>query len=117
MNRYGRGRIRLWRKHRHTASLKSFAPGVFIFGMVTIFLCGAVEFVYKINFDSHLPLLGFSIYGAVFTLYVWALFAESARLAFKQKRLNLWWHLFGSLYNIHLHYGWGVLREFFFPKR
>jgi succinoglycan biosynthesis protein ExoA len=34
MTRYGRGRVRLGRKHPHTRSLKSLLPGLFLLGML-----------------------------------------------------------------------------------
>ncbi len=36
--RYGRGRIRLWRKHRETMSMKTLLPGIFVLGFIIGFV-------------------------------------------------------------------------------
>jgi len=130
MNRYGRGRVRLWRKHRHTGSLKSFAPGLFIFGFLVItllaFCASIVSAFFQTNpaampFFVSLPLL-FSVlmvYGAMipYLVYPLVIIVESARLAIQQKRPEIFRFLPSVFANIHIAYGWGILREFFFPKR
>jgi len=128
MGRYGRGRVRLWRKHRHTASLKSFAPGLFFFG---IYACMFLWMFLKILFlglaNTLPPTLSLSIifsafvfggiFVTVFALYCMIVVAESIRLSFKQKRLDILWRLPFVFMTIHDGYGNGILREFFFPKR
>ena len=114
VNRYGRGRVQVWRKHRHTASLKSFAPGFFtlgvIVGFLTTFITPAV-----LPLRLTLPIL-LTIY-SVAALYLLIVMAESARLAIMQKRPVIFPGLIVAFITIHFGYGWGMLREFFFPKR
>ena len=120
VGRYGRGRVRLWRKHRHTASLKSFAPGLFVF-----WLCAAalyfpiVWLIFSLDVILNVFPLSIISWGniAIFFLYAAVIVGESIRLAFKQKRWDILPRLPVVFYFIHFGYGWGVLREFFFPKR
>jgi len=113
VSRYGRGRVRLWRKHRHTASLKSFAPGFFTFGAIVGLPLGFVAPFLPPCFGVPLFVTIFSI----LALYLLIVMAESARLAIMQKRATLFPGLIVAFMTIHFGYGWGILREFFFPKR
>jgi len=119
MQRYGRGRIRLWRKHRHTLSWKSFAPGVFVFGIYCLLLFLILSFVVNVFGAGWLPgtLMIAKSSLAFFGLYFMILLAESVRLVFKQRRPDIVLLLPVVFTLIHINYGWGVLREFFFPKR
>ena len=130
MERYGRGRVRLWRKHRHTFSWKSFAPGVFTFGFYYIAFCVVLAFIFQIAavvlgitssmVDATLILVGCTLMPFLITyglLYVPAVILESARLSFKQKRRNILPFLPFVFYIVHFAYGDGVLSEFFFPRR
>jgi len=113
VSRYGRGRVRLWRKHRHTASLKSFAPGFCTLGaIVGLLLCFVTPFM-----PPHFGIPLFATVFSVFALYLLIVMAESARLAIAQKRPSLFPGLIVAFATIHFGYGWGILREFFFPKR
>jgi len=129
MIRYGRGRVRLWRKHRHTASWKSFAPGLFVFGFLVITLLAFCASIVSAFFQANpaampifisLPFLlvvltefaGLMLY----LLYPIIIIAESARLAIQQKHPGIFRFLPSVFANIHIAYGWGILREFFFPK-
>ena len=116
MGRYGRGRVQLWRKHPHTASWKSFAPGVFFFGLGVIFLCGTLEFALN-GFAFRLPPFTSSIFFSILGFYFAVLVAESARLAYKQKRWDIFPLLPLAFFCVHEGYAHGILREFFFPKR
>ncbi|MCL2710008.1 MAG: hypothetical protein FWE95_03920, partial [Planctomycetaceae bacterium] len=112
VNRYGRGRVRLWRKHRHTASLKTFAPGFCTLGaIIGLFLC-IVAPLMPPYFGMPLLVTIFS----VFALYLLVVLAESARLAIVQKRPSLFPGLIVAFFTIHFGYGFGILRELFFPK-
>jgi succinoglycan biosynthesis protein ExoA len=100
MNRYGKGRVRLFKKHRETFSLKSFGLGFFVLGvLVGLPLC----FV-------HLFLAWF--YAAMLALYLLTVCSESLRLAVAQKRFALLPLLPFVFFTIHFGFGWGILREF-----
>jgi succinoglycan biosynthesis protein ExoA len=135
MNRYGRGRVRLWRKHRHTGSLKSFAPGFFYSGfmlgmclcvlnaLMRIFVPGlfivpgtCCTSITGFTFGNVLTVLMLT-FCAAFMLYFAAVFAESARLAIKQKRGDIFLYLPHVFFGIHFRYGRGITLEFLFPKR
>jgi succinoglycan biosynthesis protein ExoA len=100
MCRYGRGRVRLFRKHCETFSLKSFGPGFFvlsvIFGLPLCFV--------------HPVFLG--IYLSVLVFYVFAVLTESARLAVLNRRLTMLPFLPLVFAAIHFGFGYGILREF-----
>jgi len=123
MNRYGRGRVRLWRKHRHTFSFKSFAPGLFVFWVlltlpalvppVIATLFPEVLGTFLSNVFFVLP----SIFVGVLIPYALIIVAESTRLAITQKRWGLFPVLPHVFIAIHFGFGWGVLRELFFSKR
>ena len=127
MNRYGRGRVRLWRKHRHTFSLKSFAPGLFVLWIlltlpalmlfaVTSFCKASFVTVFGSFFCDALLLLPLIFLGPLLP-YLVIICAESVRLAITQKQ----WGVFPALPHVfialHFGFGWGILREFFFPNK
>jgi len=125
MERYGRGRVRLWRKHRHTFSWKSFAPGVFVLWVwLALFFCvfelirvcchvwGKDGTYFAPSFSFLFPIVAVSV-----ILYPTIIFVESARLSFQQKRWSIFSSLIDVFITIHYSYGFGILREFFFPKR
>jgi succinoglycan biosynthesis protein ExoA len=126
MNRYGRGRVRLWRKHRHTASLKSFAPGLFVLGFllgmpfalfvgVYHFIPGFFEAMLGAFLCTTLCIPAY-IWVVVLILYSIIVIVESVRLANQQKRWNMLPILPFVFCFIHAGYGDGILREFFFPN-
>ena len=126
MERYGRGRVRLWRKHPHTASWKSFAPGLFLFVIIVAVVLFPLSYIglLKAGLTTGPSLLGMlwwfalgSFFWCVIVLYIAAVFAESIRLTFKQKRQDIVLFLPVVFFVVHFGYGWGVLREFFFPRR
>ena len=123
VERYGRGRVRLWRKHRHTASLKSFAPGFFVVGTIIALLILILLTVMRFTPEYFRLVRGFSPFNvlALFSvvllgIYAAVVMAESGRLAFKQKRWDILLLLPVAFVVIHFGYGWGIFREFFFPK-
>jgi succinoglycan biosynthesis protein ExoA len=70
MMRYGRGRVRLLRKHRDTFSLLGFLPALFVAGVIAGPLCGALVpsllLAYLAVLGVYaLTVLGFSVAGAV----------------------------------------------------
>jgi succinoglycan biosynthesis protein ExoA len=115
MERYGRGRVRLWRKYRHTFSWKSFAPGMFVFGIPFAFLSHCA---YSFSFADRLNQILFlckSLMELIYMFYLAAVVIESVRLTTRQ---NFWNIVFlpAVFFTIHVGYGWGILREFFFPR-
>ena len=131
MNRYGRGRVRLWRKHRHTFSWKSFAPGLLYFGsMLGFSFCAFYAMmvlfapaIFRVPGTCCTPstignvlTMPMVIFCLVFLLYVIVILAESIRLAFKQKRLDILPILPSVLSVVHFGYGRGITLEFLFPK-
>ena len=135
MGRYGRGRVRLWRKHRHTASLKSFVPGFFVFVVGGSFLCSlflgfiVIPLIFGLVFFFPAKLVFSWIHTTEFIAAVFAdilsitagpyfgvVLVESVRQSFKQMSLTIM-GMVGTFFTIHFGYGWGILREFFFPKR
>jgi succinoglycan biosynthesis protein ExoA len=99
MNRYGSGRVRLCRKHRHTFSLKSFAPGFFVLGVFAgLPLC----FVHGIFLAVYLTVCG---------LYLAAVVSESVRLTMQQKHWAILRRLPFVFVAIHFGFGIGILRE------
>jgi succinoglycan biosynthesis protein ExoA len=102
MFRYGRGRVRLFRKHRHTFSWSGFAPGLFVFGVMSgLPLC----FVHWIFLWTYFGVCG---------LYFAAIIAESLRLTIQQKRADILFRLPFVFLAVHFGYGWGILREWRF---
>ncbi len=99
MYRYGRGRVRLWRKHPDTFSFKGFAPGIFLFcltlGLPFCFLEPAI----------------LCLYCGVLTLYGLVILGESARLATLSRRLSLLPLLPLVFAVIHFGFGLGIVRE------
>lgn len=104
MNRYGRGRVRLFRKHPETFSLKSFGLGFFVLGV----LLGPLLYLFPPFALKYLAL----IYAAVIISYFLAVFGESIRLALKTRRPSLLPLLPFVFLAIHFGFGFGILREF-----
>ncbi len=99
MGRYGRGRVRLFRKHKETLSLKSFIPAVFICFLVLGAIASVLVPVLRLPY-----FLVIATYGTV-VMYV------SATTAIKERKLRLLWLLpcvFGA---IHFGAGYGSLKE------
>jgi succinoglycan biosynthesis protein ExoA len=126
MNRYGRGRVRLWRKHRHTFSLKSFAPGLFVAGIYGLVSCYLLLFLvalcWELALDDTFSILPHTVILSIliltYILYVMVILAESVRLLFTQKRLDILLFLLlpHAFFWIHFGFGDGILWEFLFPK-
>jgi succinoglycan biosynthesis protein ExoA len=133
MERYGRGRVRLWRKHRHTASLKSFAPGFFVVGAIVAGLILLFHTVMRFAPEYFGLVRGLSPFNALAWLSVVALGTYAMAILAESIRALLRWIFFQRESEpaerrapflcptvfcfIHFGYGWGVLRELFFPKR
>ncbi len=102
--RYGRGRVRLYRKHAATFTLKSMAPGFF----VATLLAGAV-LAWCNPLCARLYLLAVSVY--LLTLVV-----VSSRVAWRSRSWRLLFWLPFVFLAIHLGAGWGILREWLFGR-
>jgi succinoglycan biosynthesis protein ExoA len=99
MVRYGRGRVRLLRKHPETFSLKSMMPGLFVLGLVS----GAV----LAPFSAILA----AVYLAVLGLYITVVGAASLAIAVRPGQLRLLPGLFPAFVAIHVGAGTGLLTE------
>lgn len=100
MARYGRGRVRLFRKHRETFTPACFVPGLFVLGLVS----GAVLSLFSMWLAAaYLGGLG---------LYALALLAGWGWVAAKTSdRAMLPWVPLVFV-TIHLAAGWGIVSEF-----
>ena len=105
MTRYGKGRVRLQRKHPGSSSLKLIVPALFVIGLVA----GAV-------FSLLSKWIAF-VYLGVLAFYIAMILAESCRLSIKNR------FPFGillvpvALIAIHLAAGTGLITETLFGKR
>lgn len=104
MGRYGRGRVRLFRKHPETFSFKSFLPALFVLFLIV----GCVA-----SLIVPWPIVG-AAYWSVVCVYLAILLFFSAEAAMRER-------IFSHLYlmpcvfaTIHIGAGWGLLREFIF---
>lgn len=102
MARYGRGRVRLLRKHADTFSLKSLLPAVFLACLV-LGLCVVVAF----------PLL-LAPYLAVVALYLGVLLVFSVSLAARERQPLLALMLPIVFMAIHFGAAYGTLKELIF---
>ena len=99
--RYGRGRVRLSRKHAETFTLAAALPACLVAGiMVGPWLSLAVPFLWP-------------FYWTGLSVYFMALVLESTRLAVPRKSLGCFFQLFGVFIAVHFGAGCGVLRELF----
>jgi succinoglycan biosynthesis protein ExoA len=105
MTRYGRGRIRLLRKHRDTFSLGGLMPALWLTGL----LLGPVVCL-------NWPLL-WHVYLATVVLYVAIVLAVSGALASRHRSLRFLGWLPLVYLTIHVGSGWGVLLEAVRPRR
>jgi succinoglycan biosynthesis protein ExoA len=99
MVRYGRGRLRLLRKHPDTFSLASLAPGVFVLGLVL----GAVIAFFSAAF-AWVWGAGLLVYGAITA-------AVSGLLALRRRQPALLFWLPLVFLSIHIGAGTGLLWE------
>ncbi|MDR3182346.1 MAG: glycosyltransferase family 2 protein [Planctomycetaceae bacterium] len=119
--RYGRGRVRLFRKHRETFSLKSFAPGFFVFGVIAgcllTLLTAILANTCLPQFQTNVIVIFLTVfYWLPVSLYLFAVLAESVRLAFKHHRLLMLPYMPFVFLTLHFGFGWGIVREFFIHK-
>jgi glycosyltransferase involved in cell wall biosynthesis len=99
MVRYGRGRVRLWRKHRETFTVSGFVPALFLLGLAA----GAV-------------LAGVSawlayVYLGILAVYLLTVAAASLNIALRSRDLRLLPWLPAVFLTIHAGAGFGLLQE------
>ncbi|MGL6225024.1 MAG: glycosyltransferase family 2 protein [Thermoguttaceae bacterium] len=125
--RYGKGRVRLTRKHPETFSWKSFIPAVFLCGLglgvldCLLFLftsltgLGQVELLggHSLNWFLGVTL---SIFRGIIDFYLAILLLESLRIAIQKRRLFYLLYLPVVFVTIHVASGYGLLRELLFPQ-
>ena len=105
MARYGRGRVRLLRKHPETFSPGGFIPAAWLAGL----LAG--------------PLLAMAwpplwwVYGGAIAVYLAAVLATSAAIAVRRREPRLLGWLPFVFPTVHAGAGWGVLSEAFSSSR
>jgi succinoglycan biosynthesis protein ExoA len=105
MTRYGRGRVRLLRKHGDTFTLPGFVPALFVLGL----LVGAILAIVSTWFAW--------LYAGCLALYATAVLAMSATLGARERdvRVFAWAPLvFGT---IHVGAGTGILLEWLKPQK
>jgi len=105
LGRYGRGRVRMARKHPETVSVKTFLPGAFVFGCL-----------------AGLPLAWWSSYLAAIYLSVLAVYAAivtaaSAAIAIRHRDAAMLPWLPPTFAAIHFGAGVGTLYETLFGRR
>jgi glycosyltransferase involved in cell wall biosynthesis len=110
MFRYGRGRVRLYRKHTDTFSIKSFGLSFFVLWMFFGFLFSMLD----VCFGSGLFL---GIYSFVLFFYLLVVLGESLRLSIAQRKFPMLFFLPLVFLTIHFSFGWGILREMLFGKK
>ena len=105
MARYGRGRVRLLRKHRETFSLGSFIPAAWLTGLMAGPLAGF----------AWVPL--WWVYGGVVVAYLAIVLATSASTAVRQGEPRFLGWLPLVFLTVHAGAGWGQLSEILAGKR
>lgn len=105
MTRYGRGRVRLLRKHPETCSPCGFLPAAWLAGL----LAGPIV-------SMAWPPLWW-IYGGAIAVYLAAVLATSAAIAARRREPRLLGWLPLVFMTVHGGAGWGVLAEFLSPQR
>jgi glycosyltransferase involved in cell wall biosynthesis len=99
MMRYGRGRVRLFRKHPDTFSLASFVPGLFVLGLVVGAALGLI---------STWAAAGCA---AVLAIYLAVLALAGMTLAIRHRNARLLYLVPVVLTSIHLGAGTGIVWE------
>jgi succinoglycan biosynthesis protein ExoA len=105
MVRYGRGRVRLLRKHPETFSLPGFIPAPFVAGLV----CGPLAGTWS-------PIAGLCT-AAVLGLYALLVVLVSLWLCWKERELALLPLLPLAFFTIHVGAGAGIWWECFLPQK
>jgi succinoglycan biosynthesis protein ExoA len=103
--RYGRGRVRLYRKHSETFTFKSMAPGFFLIGLL---FGGVLACCHSLLLTAYLLFVSF---------YFLTLFLFSIRIAWQSGGWTLLPWLPLVFLAIHLGAGWGILQEWLWGNR
>ena len=103
--RYGRGRIRLLRKHRDTLSIKTLTPAAWLLYILMLPLVVVMP-----NWLRGLYLAGLAV-------YVIALFGTTLALVFSHRNSKLLFYAPIVIVTIHAATGWGLLRELLWRHR
>ncbi len=113
--RYGKGRVRLSRKHPETSSWKSFLPAAFVIGLICgVFFCLTLLLSAAFGFGTALwPVC--TLFGGIVAFYVAIVLIESFRIAWKTRKAFYFFLLPGVFATIHIASGWGLLKEMLFP--
>lgn len=104
MMRYGRGRVRLFRKHPDTFTVPCFVPGAFVLGLIL----GPLLSLFS-------PLLA-TTFASVLALYGLILLLGSLAIAAKSRELRLLPWLPLVFIAIHVGAGTGIVKELLFRK-
>ena len=104
MARYGRGRVRLWRKHRDTFSIASFLPALFLAGVLLGPVFSMLNWWLAIFYISTL------------LLYSGIVLGTSASIAIKNRNFPMLFWLPLVFPAIHFGAGYGVLLELLVGK-
>jgi succinoglycan biosynthesis protein ExoA len=99
MARYGRGRVRLLRKHRDTFSPGVFVPAAWVAGLIAGPLAGLAWY----------PL--WWIYGGVIAVYLALLGATTIMITLRQREPRFLYWLPLVFMTVHAGSGWGVIGE------
>lgn len=105
MARYGRGRVRLARKHPELANIKSLAPALWLAGLILGALLAAV-----------IPLVATAYFTGV-ALYFAIVAAVAVVVACRARQLHVAPLVAAAFVMIHAGAGWGSLFEWFFGGR
>jgi succinoglycan biosynthesis protein ExoA len=99
MYRYGRGRVRLFRKHRETISWRTLAPAAFVLGAILgPLMCVAIPVLWP-------------FYLSAMAIYLGVTIIESVRLATVSKDARILPRLPAVFWTIHVGSGCGLLWE------
>ena len=119
--RYGKGRVRLSRKHPETFSWKSFLPAVFVAGLILgVILCllWGLSALLGMQHSPGIGLLKFACctYIGIVAFYSAVVFLESFRIAFSLRKSFYYFLLPPVFVTIHVASGWGLLKEYLLPN-
>ncbi|MCL2304301.1 MAG: glycosyltransferase family 2 protein [Planctomycetaceae bacterium] len=114
--RYGKGRVRLSRKHPETFSWKSFLPAAFVAGLILgVVLCLLWGLLASSGLGHTLLKAACFLYLGIVAFYLIVVFGESFRLAFSLRKWFYYFLLPPVFVTLHIASGWGVLKETLFP--
>ncbi|MDR2762981.1 MAG: glycosyltransferase family 2 protein [Planctomycetaceae bacterium] len=110
MFRYGRGRVKLYRKHSDTFSIKSFGLGFFVLWTILGFCVSWFDLYFGGGYFL-------SLYSLSMILYLLFVSAESTRQSILRRNLSLLFFLIPVFLTIHFSFGFGIIREMLNRKK